>query len=88
VAVALRTKLVHFADTDFLNSLHNYIDNPSVTGFMIEQAVLSSIQTRGLAIGGNIYKSMELVMFDSPISEPINKIQQYFIALGDTIFKV
>ena len=33
---------------------------------MIEQAVLSSIQTRGLAIGGNIYKSMELVMFDGP----------------------
>jgi hypothetical protein len=64
VAVALRTKLVHFADTDFLTSLPNYIDNPSVTGFMIEQAVLSSIQTRGLAIGRNVYKSMELVMFD------------------------
>jgi hypothetical protein len=32
---------------------------------MIEQAVLSSIQTTGLAIGGNIYKSVE-VMFDGP----------------------
>jgi len=39
---------VVFAGADFLTSLPKHIDNPSVAGFMIEKAVLSSIQLYGL----------------------------------------
>jgi len=41
---------VHFAGVDFLKPLSKYIDNPSVTGFMVEKAVLSSISLYGLNI--------------------------------------
>jgi hypothetical protein len=50
----------NFADTDFLLSLPSFIDNRSVAGFMIEHAVLSSIRSKGLAIGEGIQKSMDL----------------------------
>ena len=49
-----------FADSNFLISLLYYIDNPSVTGFMIEQAVLSSIGSTGLAINAQIGESMDV----------------------------
>ncbi|KAN0076627.1 hypothetical protein V8E54_006769 [Elaphomyces granulatus] len=39
-----------FGDADFLIALNDYITNPSVTGFFIEQAVLSSIAANGLEI--------------------------------------
>jgi hypothetical protein len=64
VAVELRANGWDFADTDFLKSLPNCINNPSVAGFMMEQAILSSIQSNGLAVGGLIKKPMTLVMFD------------------------
>jgi hypothetical protein len=69
VAGKLRAKEVDFADTDFLKSLPDYINNPSVTGFMIEQAVLSSIVSNGLAIGGGIGKPMRLIMFKDDIPQ-------------------
>src|SRR6266480_4578738 len=50
VATLLLTNKVNFADGDFLRSLPDYISNPSVSRFIIEQAVLSSIATSGLNI--------------------------------------
>jgi hypothetical protein len=58
-----RFKVDKFGNTDFLTALNDYIDNPSVTGFFIEQAILSSIVSRGLNIQGEIYKKMDTVMF-------------------------
>jgi hypothetical protein len=49
-----------FADTDFLTSLPDFIDNRSVAGFMIEYAVLLSIRSNGLAISTGIKKAMEV----------------------------
>jgi hypothetical protein len=60
VADQLLKEGVYFADTDFLPSLPLVIDNRSITGFMIEHAVLSSIHSNGLPIGAGIGKSMEL----------------------------
>jgi hypothetical protein len=49
----------NFGDSDFLSALDDYIDNPSVTGFFIEQAVLSYIGSHGLNISKGIYSPME-----------------------------
>jgi hypothetical protein len=54
---------IDFADTDFLTSLHMFTTNPSVTGFMIESAVLSSIRSHGLAIRANIGRPMKMRLF-------------------------
>ena len=54
---------VNFADTDFLTSLRMFTTNPSVTGFMIESAVLSSIRSHGLAIGAKIKRPMKVRLF-------------------------
>ena len=56
-------RMGNFGDTDFLKALNDYIDNPSVTGFFIEQAVLSSIASRGLDISKDISTPMDTVMF-------------------------
>ena len=61
VAVELRANEWDFADTDFLRSLPDYINDPCVTEFMIKQAVLSSIRSHGLAIGTGINKPEERV---------------------------
>jgi len=45
----LANKLL-FGDSDFLRSLPDYINNASVAGYMIEQAVLASIAFNGLSI--------------------------------------
>ena len=50
-------------DEDFLKSLPQYINNPSVTGFMIEQAVLSSIALNGLDITSETNRPMEVNLF-------------------------
>jgi hypothetical protein len=43
-----------FGDARCLSALNHYISNPSVTGFILEQAVLSSITSRGLDISREI----------------------------------
>ncbi|KAF8537366.1 hypothetical protein BDD12DRAFT_847117 [Trichophaea hybrida] len=53
----------NFGDTDFLSALDDNIDNPSITGFFIEQAVLSYIGSQGLNISKGICSPMETVMF-------------------------
>lgn len=63
VAEQLLMRKVNFADTDFLASLPEFITNPSVTGFIIEKAVLSSIASHGLAIGAEIREPMEIRLF-------------------------
>jgi len=61
---------VDFADTDFLTSLCDYISEEAVVGFMIENAVLSSIRSIGLAINAEIAKPMALrTLTDPPIFE-------------------
>ena len=50
VAKMLLASDVFFGDTDFLKSLPQYIKNPSVTGFMMEMAILSSIASTGLKL--------------------------------------
>src|SRR4051812_1830621 len=54
---------VNFADTKFLASLDDFIANPSVTGFIIESAILSSIRSHGLAIGAGIGHPMKVRLF-------------------------
>ena len=56
-----------FADKDFLTSLPDFIDNPSVAGFMIEYAVLSSIRSNGLPIGPKIIGPMSVIIFEDDI---------------------
>jgi hypothetical protein len=56
-------KADEFGDIDFLMALNGYTDNPSVTGFFIEQAILSSIASRGLEISEEVSKKMDTVMF-------------------------
>jgi hypothetical protein len=56
-----------FADTDFLTSLPDFIDNKSIAGFMIEDAVLLSIRLNGLAINAEISgKAMEVRLLRCP----------------------
>ena len=69
VAKMLLASHVHFADKDFLRSLPNYINNPSVCGFMIEQAVLSSIALNGLNITPETNHPMEVNLFDRRIPD-------------------
>jgi hypothetical protein len=53
-----------FGDTDFSIALNSYISsNSSITGFFIEKAVLSSIESRGLKISKQISKRMDTIMF-------------------------
>jgi hypothetical protein len=62
----LATSNMRFADTAFLASLPKFINNPSVSGFMIEQAVLSSIALNGLSIRNETNCLMEVKVFDGP----------------------
>ena len=62
----LASSNLRFADKDFLKSLPEYIKNPSVTGFMIEQAVLSSISLNGLNICQETNRSMDVKLFKGP----------------------
>jgi hypothetical protein len=57
-----------FASLDSLDRLEKYINNPSITGFFIEQAVLSSIVTNGLeTMGVNTQVRQEMFVNDYPI---------------------
>jgi hypothetical protein len=56
----------NFIDVNSLASLADCINNPSVVRFMIEHAVLSSIRSKGLAIGAGIGKSMEVKLLTKP----------------------
>lgn len=69
VAAELLASKVNFADTGFLRSLSNFINNPSVAGFMIEHAVLSSIGSNGLAIGEGIQTPMDIITFKTAIPD-------------------
>src|SRR5438270_6723922 len=64
VVTELHEKKVNLSDNDFWNSLLNHINNPSITGFIIEQAILSRISFSGLNIAGRgINTSMSVVLF-------------------------
>src|SRR5438270_8118859 len=64
VATELHEKKVNLSDNDFWNSLLNHINNPCITGFIIEQAILSRISFSGLNIAGrDINTSMSVVLF-------------------------
>ena len=52
-------RMANFSDWDFLRSLDDYTFIASVTGFFIEQAILSSIGSRGLDISMGISVPMD-----------------------------
>ncbi|KAG0128866.1 hypothetical protein HOY82DRAFT_621391 [Tuber indicum] len=52
-----------FGDADFLKALDEYINNEAVTGFFIEENLLSTISLNGLEIGRDISKPMDTQMF-------------------------
>jgi hypothetical protein len=56
----------NFADTNFLVSLPEFINNKSIARFMIEYAILSSIRSKGLNIGAGIGSAMELRPLETP----------------------
>ena len=56
----------NFIDANSLVSLADFINNPSVVGFMIEHAVLSSIRSKGLAIDAGIRRSMKVRLLTEP----------------------
>jgi hypothetical protein len=55
-----------FIDTDSLVSLRELINNPSVVGFMMEHAILSSIRSNGLAINAGIMRPMKVRLLAQP----------------------
>ena len=57
-----------FGDAGCLSALNHYISNPSVTGFILEQAVLSSITSRGLDISREISGPMKAIMFPGNVT--------------------
>ena len=69
VAAVLREGGEHFVDMDFLKSIYDNINNPSVSGFIIEQAILSSIGSNGLAIRDCINQPMTVVIFEAEFPE-------------------
>jgi hypothetical protein len=52
-----------FGDISFLASLGRFVDNASVVGFFIEQAVLQSIESNGLAVGEGSHGHMDAITF-------------------------
>src|SRR5438045_1657097 len=64
VAAVLRERGENFVDTNFLESIYDNINNPSVAGFIIEQAILSSIGSNGLAVRDCINQPMTVVIFE------------------------
>lgn len=70
-------RMDRFGDTDFLHSLDHYIHNPSVTGFFIEQDVLSTIAHSSLDIGIDIYKIIKTIIFKGNF--PLSKGQTSLI---------
>lgn len=66
VRCAVADQLLDQGISDFLPSLPLVIDDPSITGFMVEHAVLSSIHSNGLPIGAELGTSMELRLLKDP----------------------
>ena len=67
VSGVLLKKRLDYHDTEFLNALPEYIDNPSVVGFMIEHAVLASIAINGLSYLPYSLGSIETSFFKGEI---------------------
>jgi len=69
---------VDFTRVDFLDSLFKHIDNPSVAGFMIEKAVLSSISLNGLNAAKETNGSMIVKSYQGGI-------QSLYPEMGDLV---
>ncbi|KAL1916623.1 uncharacterized protein VTP21DRAFT_5327 [Calcarisporiella thermophila] len=54
-----------FLDREWLNRLRTFKDNPSVLGFVVEQASLSSISQNGLKVNGLGFSNMKTIVFSS-----------------------
>ena len=84
VAGILLAHRLHYKDRDFLQSLPDYITNPSVAGFMVEQAVLQAISIYGLSFTKLLHQSMDAVAFtdipsfDTTGNEPVLYIPRVF----------
>jgi hypothetical protein len=61
-----------------LQSLNDYINNESVVGFFIEQAILHTIETRGLGTEPEISQPMRMIPFEySPTFDTSKKLALY-----------
>jgi hypothetical protein len=61
-----------------LQSLNNYISNESVVRFFIEQAILQTIEFRGLEMITEISQPMKMIPFeDYPVFDTSNKLALY-----------
>ena len=69
VVAVLREGGENFVDTNFLKSIYDNINNPSVARFIIEQTILSSIGSNGLAIRDCINQPMTVVIFEAEFPE-------------------
>jgi hypothetical protein len=56
----------NFIDAHFLTSLTDHINNPSVVGFMMKHAILSSIRLNGLTIDAGIRRPMKVRLLTKP----------------------
>lgn len=64
VATQLHVEKVNLSNSNFWGSLLNHINNPCITGFIIEQAILSRISFDGLNVAGkDINTPMSMVSF-------------------------
>ena len=66
---AAARQLRRYKEDKFDTYLLDHISNSSVAGFFMEQAVLSSIASRGLEISEQISKKMDTIMFSGDIPE-------------------
>lgn len=86
VARELHGNKVNLSDIDFWRPLRDHINNPCVTGFIIEQVIISRISFSGLNIAGKgLDKSMPVVLFSGTfpdfqtgITEPLLYCPQKF----------
>jgi len=62
-----------FLDSEWLNSMITFRNNPSVLGFIVEQACLSSISQKGLKVGGLGFDNIPTIMFQK---EPTYKTSE------------
>jgi hypothetical protein len=72
----------------WLLSLHTFKDNPSVIGFLVEQACLSAISRTGFHYGGIDWKSFPATIFQDDLIQAIPSVDcEIFFIPENSFFK-
>jgi hypothetical protein len=76
-------------DDTWIRSLRTFKNNPSVVGFLVKQACLSTISTTGFHHGGIEWQSFTATIFKGNLLEAIPPLQNYerFFIPKDPFFK-